>query len=129
VILTVRLVTDSKFPRESEVLLGWRALSSLMPVNRMRSRQTQTCGYSCLELNISKIISLEIILLILAHIFSFLICTSATLVSTCTFLRHSSRGRLESGRGLEDPRLESRIYKKDIKKEFPKIERQSFKMR
>jgi len=39
VILTVRLVADSKFPTESEVLQGGRALSSLEPVNhRQRTR-------------------------------------------------------------------------------------------
>ncbi len=45
-------------------------------VNRMRIRQTQKRGYSCIHLNISKIIRFDIILLLLAH-------TRATLVFLC----------------------------------------------
>jgi hypothetical protein len=37
VILTVRLVADSKFP-EREVIQGWCVLSSWEPVNRIRTR-------------------------------------------------------------------------------------------
>ena len=72
-------------------------------------------------LNVSKIIRLDIILLKLAHVVSFFLFTSVTLVSLSTFLdiRVEDVSNLGGGWKVRDL-SESRIYNKDRKtKEFP----------
>ena len=64
-ILISSLVVDSKLLTERKVLQGRRTLSSQQPVYRKRNRQTQTRRYSFSQMNFSKIIRLDVMLLIL----------------------------------------------------------------